>query len=327
VTDKPKIRALEEFGRQLEGAIPQQERRQRKRRLTAAVAALATLLAAPALAVTTDLFDFGGEVARPGQPGGPPATVTTGQPRTVNVLEVLGQPDGQAALRAAVEPYGLRVRVQERPVAPAAVGRLFGVEFPRSARFDAKRHLVLERGSNGTIIVTVGRSAAAGETTSTAGLTLLEVLPQVKDAVRRADPRGTLERLRADGFEVTVKLIVDNPDPGAVAATGVKTVRVPPQGSVVIGVTNASGQSTATPRTRGLILEVAPADSKVARPLRESAEPAGAGQCSRRPVHTYRPARSARRSTRRGGQPRLEVRLLQRELRQRLVVSSWGVLD
>lgn len=265
MTDKRRIRALEEFGRQLEGAIPQRERRQRKRRLTAAVAALATLLAAPALAVTTDLFDFGGDVARPGEPGGPPATVTAGQPKTVNVLEVLGQPDGQTNLRAAVEPYGLKVRVQERPVAPAAVGRLFGVEFPRSARFDTERHLVLEPGSNGTIIVTVGRAAAAGETSSTAGLTLFEVLPRVKGAVRRADPRGTLERLRADGFEVTVKLVVDNTDPGAVAATGVKTVRVPSEGSVVLGVTNASGQNTATPKTRGLILEVAPADSKIAR--------------------------------------------------------------
>jgi hypothetical protein len=265
VTDKPEIRALEEFGHQLECVIAQRERRRRKRRLTATVAALATLVAAPALAVTTDLFDFGGNIARPGQPGGPPATVTTGRFETVSVLEVLGESGGQAKLRAMVEPYGLKVRVQERPVAPAAVGRVFGVEFPRNARFDAKRHLILERGSSGTIIVTVGRAAAAGETPSTAGLTLFEVLPQVKSALRRTDPRGTLERLRADGFEVTVKLIVDNTDAGAVAATGVKTVRVPPEGSVVLGVTNASGQNTATPKTSGLILEVASADSKVAR--------------------------------------------------------------
>lgn len=49
------------------------------------------------------------------------------------------------------------------------------------------------------------------------------------------------------------------------AATGVRDVASPPDGSVVLAVTNASGQNTATAATRSLILEVAPADSRVAQ--------------------------------------------------------------
>lgn len=264
MSDEPTIRALEQFGRQLNRVIPELRRRRRTRRVVALVTAGVTLAAAPALA-TSDLFDFGANTPRPGQPGGPPAVVTNPQVKSLPVLAVLLGPDGVRRLREAVAPYGLRVEVQGRPVAPAAVGRLFGVQFPRRARFTAGGDLVLEKGSRGTIIATLGRPATAGQRVGTAGLSLDEVLPQVGPAVHRDDPKATLARLRALGFTVSVKLVVDNPDRGAVSATGVKDVTTPPDGTVVLSILNARGQNTATPRTRKLIMEVAPSDSEVAR--------------------------------------------------------------
>lgn len=264
MNDDKKIGALETFGRQLDSVIPQTRRRQRTRRVAVLAVAATTVVAAPALA-TSDLFDFGGDVPAAGEPGGPPPVVEAPKDPTLNVIAVVDQPDGVQRLRDRVEPYGLRVRVEGRPVAAAAVGQLFGVQFPRQARFDTKRHLVLEQGSRGTIIVTLGRPAPSGSDVGTAGFSLYEVLPQVQTAVRREDPQASLNRLRDLGFDVTVKLIVDNPDRGAVAATGVKDVSTPPDGTVVLSMLNANGQNTATADTRELIMEVAPATSSVAR--------------------------------------------------------------
>lgn len=265
MSDPTRIRALEEFGRQLDGVIPQRPRRlQGRRGVVAAVVAIG-VVAAPAVAATTGGFDFGPNTPRPGQPGGPPKVVDDPAATALEVISILQRPGGEQELRARLKPYGIRVRVEGRPVAPAAVGRIFGVQFPRKARFDAQHRLVLERGVGGTILVTVGRPPKPGEPAGTAGLSLFEVLPQVESAVRRDDPVGTLERLRGLGFRVAIKLVIDNPDRGAVAATGVKDVASPPKGTVVLSILNARGGSAATPQTRSLIMEVAPVGAKVAR--------------------------------------------------------------
>lgn len=267
MSDRP-IRVLDEFAAQLKAAETRWESRRQTRRgrlLAAAAVAATALVAAPAAALTGG-FDFGGNTPAPGQPGGPPPIVRDLAATTLNVLEVVNEPDGDQALRARVAPYGLKVRSQGRPVAPAAVGRVFGVQFPRRARFDSRGHMLLEPNSSGTIIVTRGRRARAAETASYSGLSLFEVLPQVQAAVRRENPRATLTALRQAGFEVKVKYVIDNPDRrGAAGATGVKDVASPPAGTVVLAVTNAAGQNAATPTTRSLILEVAPKGSDVAR--------------------------------------------------------------
>jgi len=268
MSSETQIHALEKLGRQLD-EVAARRRRRRRPRVLVALAFAGALGTAPALAATgaIDLtgFDFGADMPRTGEPGGPPAVVEEPNVPTVNVLETLiERPDGVRELRQRVEPYGLRVRVAERPVAPAAVGRLFGVQFPREARFDRQQRLVLERGSRGTIIASIGVEARSGERVQTEGLSLYEVLPQVERVVRRDDPGGTLERLQKLGFSVAVKFVIDNPDRGG-SGTGVKDVALPPEGTVVLSILNADGENAATPQTRSLIMEVAPADAEVAR--------------------------------------------------------------
>jgi len=268
MSDTTQIHALEKLGRQLDEVAARRRRRRRPRVLVAAALAGA-LVTAPALAATgaIDLggFYFGEDTPRAGEPGGPPAIVDEPNVPTVNVIETLLRPEGARELRERVEPYGLHVRVEGRPVAPAAVGRLLGVQFPREARFDRRRDLVLGKGSRGTIVVSLGVEPRAGERVQTEGLSLYEVLPQVERAVRRDDPRGTLERLQKLGFSIAVKFVIDNPDPAADSGTGVKDVTRPPEGTVVLSILNARGENAATPQTRSLVMEVAPADAEVAR--------------------------------------------------------------
>lgn len=280
MTDHDLPSGLEGFGSQLDKLIaadsaadgPARRGGARRRpsgrprgRTVGAVAAVAVLVAAPAWAVTGG-FDFGGDVPAAGEPGGAPLPVTAPSSQTVQVISILDGPGGVDALRRRLAASKMKVRVEGRPVAPAAVGRIFGVQFPHSARFDQAHRLVVTPNSRGTVIVTVGQPAGEGEEPSTAGLSLYEVLPKVRDAVHRNDPGGTLRRLRALGFGVTVKLIVDNPNAARDGtATGVKTVKDPPAGTVVLSVLNADGANAATRQTRDLMMEVAPADSKVAR--------------------------------------------------------------
>lgn len=259
------IGVLEEFGRDPETGVRQVPARPRRGRRILVASALGIVIAVPAIAATGG-FDFGGDIPRAGEPGGPPRTVTaTKDTRTIAVLETVLGPDGVQALRDAVEPYGLRVKVNERPVADAAVGIVFGVQFPRQARFDQRQRLVLEKGMRGTILLTIGRAARAGERPGTAGLSLYQVLPQVERAVKRADPAGTGRRLEALGFSITWRLVIDNPDRGAPARTGVKTVSEPPAGTVILSVLNRDGSNSATKDTRALLVEIAPKDSDVAR--------------------------------------------------------------
>lgn len=263
----PDIRAVDQFGERLEQAIRKPMRRSKARYL-AAGAGLTVVVATPALALSGG-FDFGGDVPRAGEPGGPPRVLTTADPSaSVEVISILNRPGGIDALRKRLAPSGLKVKVEGRPVAAGAVGRIFGVQFPHDARFDANHRLVVEPDSKGTLIVTVGQAAQAGQQVGTSGLSLYEVLPQVRDAVRRDDPRGSLERLRAMGFDVALKLVIDNPDAGVGgerAATGAKTIQDPPPDTVVLSVLNANGSNTATRQTRALTMELAPADSNVAR--------------------------------------------------------------
>ncbi|HEV2815077.1 MAG TPA: hypothetical protein VGW10_17610, partial [Solirubrobacteraceae bacterium] len=231
------------------------------------VAAGLGLAAAPAVAVVTDGFDFGGgDVPRAGEPGGPPAPVTgVPEERTIHVLEYAQTEKGRAELRRRLAPYGIGLEVETRPVAPAAVGRVFGVQFPRRARFQRHR-LVLEQGVGGAVRITVGRAARPGEDASTRGLTLFEVLPDVARAVDRKDPAGTGRRLAALGYEVRWKLIVDNPardDDPAAGPTGWKDVPAPPPGTEILSVLNAGGGNSATPQTRKLLIEVAPLGSEI----------------------------------------------------------------
>lgn len=265
MNENENIHALDAFEQQLAGAIVRQQAKRRRGRLAVAAGLAVVAVGTPAAAATGafDLgFDFGDDTPRAGQDGGPPATVTEPE-RSINVLEVLGAPDGVRELRSRVSPFGLKVRVEDREVAPRAAGRILGVQFPRRARFDADRHLVLDEDSGGTIIVTIG--IPSEDPSVTDGLSLGEVLPQADAAIDRGDPDLTLRRLRRAGFSVEVKLVIDNPDRGAPSSTGVKTVAAPPPGTVVLAVTAADPSRSPTPDTRDLILEVAPARSRVAR--------------------------------------------------------------
>ncbi len=264
MNENENIRALDAFGEQLDGAILRR-RKWSRGKLAAATGLVVVAVGTPAVAATgvVDLgFDFGGNTPRAGQTGGPPATVAEPD-RSINVLEVLGAPNGVRELRSRVSPYGLKVRVHETEVAPQVAGRILGVQFPRIARFAANGDLVLDKDSGGTIIVQIGKPSP--DPSATGGLTFAEALPEAQAAIDRNDPDLTLRRLRQAGFVVEVKLIIDNPDRGAQATTGVKTVAKPPPGTVVLAVTGADPDSSPTADTRELVLEVAPAESRVAR--------------------------------------------------------------
>lgn len=268
MTYDPDFPYLDRLGHELHAAaITEARRRRRWWRRLALLGGVGVAVAVPAVAATTGGFDFGGDVRLAGEPGGPPPVVTAPSPgqRAIDVFEVAGNDaSGLPKLRAAVAPYGLRVRVRRRPVADAVVGRIFGVEFPREAQFDRRHRLVLERGMAGTIFVTVGVPSARP---TTRGLTLFQVLPQVERAVDERDPAGTGERLRALGFTIVWKLVVDNPErrrDGA-PATGVKTVPPPPPDTQILSVLGPGGANRATKRTRRLMIEVAPRGSEVLR--------------------------------------------------------------
>ncbi len=266
MNDPNDIRALKQLERELERARRRTSQPRRRRpRLALIATSLAAAIAAPALA-TSEVFDFGGNTPEAGEPGGPPRVVTEARDPTVNVIATIYEPEGEQLLRDLVEPYGFTVRIERRPVAGDAVGRIFGVQYPRRARFNASEDLVLDRRSSGTIIVSIGRAATPDDASvGTSGLSLYEVLPRVEAAVSRTDPRATLNRLREMGFAVTVKLVIDNPNRSRGAKTGVKDVALPPEGTVVLSILNADGSNTATPKTRSLIMEVAPRGSDVVR--------------------------------------------------------------
>jgi hypothetical protein len=197
---------------------------------------------------------------RPGEPGGPPAPVI-GAPHTIEVLDYpLHRPEGRAEVRRRLRPYGIRLEVRTKPVAPAAVGRVFGVQFPHRARFDPQHRLVLERGVGGAIVITLGRHARSGEHVDTEGLSLYEALPQVADAVDVNDPAATGRRLAELGFTIHWELVVDDPaDP----PTASSSVSRPPEGTKILSVLNAQGENSATPDTRTLLIEITPRDSEI----------------------------------------------------------------
>jgi hypothetical protein len=265
MTYDPDIHALNTFGLELE-AVATASPRSRRWRWWALGIGAGVAIATPALA-TSGTFDFGHDVPADGQPGGAPATVTHAPASdTVDVLATLLERDGVAKLRRRIAPYSLALRVKLSPVAELAAGRVLSVQFPHRARFNPARQLVLSR-SRGTIIATIGRTARPSEDVGTRGLSLYDVLPSVRAAVQRDDPDGTVRRLRDLGFDVDLKLVIDNPraHETGTSATGSKSVTASPPDTVVLSVLNSRGENSAQRDTRNLIVEIAPADSDIAR--------------------------------------------------------------
>jgi hypothetical protein len=150
-----------------------------------------------------------------------------------------------ANLRRELKAAGVTFTVTERPVAPAAAGRIFQVshspddgEAPYSDPDHPGRYY-LERGDTLTVVVGVPDDEAA----STAGLTLFEVWPELCGAIVWEDPQATATSLQRLGFTVTKwTLITWNGAPGQ-GPTMAKTVAGPQPGTRILSVLVAPNSS------------------------------------------------------------------------------------
>jgi len=88
-----------------------------------------------------------------------------------------------------------------------------------------------------------------------------EALPQAAAVIEPDDPVATGRALRRLGIDVRWSLVEDNP--GGASPTKDRNVAVPPRGTEVLSVLRADGSSTVTEDTRALLIEIAPAGSKI----------------------------------------------------------------
>jgi len=222
-------------------------RRRRRRAMTAAVPAalLATLalLAAP-------IGDRGAGEALAG-------TVALPNGETV-ALEGAPAASHLGRVARSLEAAGLTLKVRPVAVADDAVGRVLGIEYPAGVEVDDERAIV-PRGLVGDVVVTIGRSAVAGEDAGTNGLTIFEANPQLCQLVDPYHAASTARRLRAAGYRVSVA-VAEFPAPvnGIVHGPALeRPVSEPPQGSVVLTVSD--GDFGVSKLTRDVHLEVADA--------------------------------------------------------------------
>lgn len=207
-----------------------------------ALAAALALLLAPAIGT-------GGDAA---PTPAPPAPASAGQD-AVDVLASLLRPGGEDELRRRLAAYGIELRIRERPVSPAAAGRVFGVQFPRRARFDGEHRMILEPGVGGAVRATVGRATRGVD--AAAGLTLLEVDARIgRAAASGADPAVAARALRRLGYSVRLR---------HVSGGHARDVAAPPQDAVVLSVLNAHGGNEPLPGSRELVLELADRGSRL----------------------------------------------------------------
>jgi hypothetical protein len=121
--------------------------------------------------------------------------------------------------------------------------------------------------ATGLVLVAAPAAAAISGVFDSDGLTVEEALPQVAASVDRDDPAATARALERRGFDVRWQLIVDNPtgdEDGAPPTLG-RDVAAPPPGTKILSVLGPDGDDKATPGTRRLLIEVAPADSEILR--------------------------------------------------------------
>lgn len=88
-----------------------------------------------------------------------------------------------------------------------------------------------------------------------------EALPWAAEAVDPDDPLATDRALRRLGFDIRWSLVEDNP--GGESPTKDRDVAEPPPGTEILAVFAADGSSTVSEDTRTLLIEVAPAGSKI----------------------------------------------------------------
>jgi hypothetical protein len=148
-------------------------------------------------------------------------------------------------LRALFAEHDAELVVHERPVDPAADGRVYSVTIPNGTYTGTGDRVRLDAGVS--VAVEVGRGDAAA---ATDGLTLDEVFPEIEAAIDREDPVATGRALERLGFRIRWDLI-EAPGFGY-------GVEAPPAGTVVISVLGPDGQWTdIEPTTDTLTVEVA----------------------------------------------------------------------
>ncbi len=167
-------------------------------------------------------------------------------------LEELDNVADVGELRRRLEEHGITLDVEEVPVAPAAVGRIFGWSLDHDADPPAVITRIGERAqltAGDVIRVTVGRPARDGEQVTTEGLTYFEAYPQLCGAVIPSDPAATGSTLADLGFQVDWLLVEYDPAPETLldAAPTAREVDAPPPGTVVSRVGRPDGELLLTP--------------------------------------------------------------------------------
>ena len=245
-----------------------------RRRLFVAAGAVAL---GAALAVLLAVDGLVGEDSRKEARAAPALRFPDG--KTVDLDEFFARNGDPGALKRRLAAYGIELEIRVRPVHPSAAGRVFSLESPPNARWDERHRLVIERGLDGPIIVTVGRAVSEAEAaTTTEGLTIYEVFPELCEAIDPLDPLATEQALTARGFQVDWQLMKDNPkwrppkgppwkvDPYPVppSPTIAKEVKSPPRGTQIISVLGPNGDYTSVSRsTKRLLIEISPPGAKL----------------------------------------------------------------
>ena len=149
-------------------------------------------------------------------------------------------------LRELFAEHGAELVIVERPVAPAADGRVYSVRVSTGAADElAAGRIHLDAGDRVEVEVGRGDPAIGSE-----GLTLYELFPAIPEAVDREDPAATGQALEQLGFAVHWVLI-EAPGEG-------HDVETPPPGTVVISVAGPNGEwDSIDPKIDTLMVEVA----------------------------------------------------------------------
>jgi hypothetical protein len=221
-------------------------------RVVAAAALVAVVAAAAGAAVTTSTDDPAPTGPRTEAAGGPvdigeAQAVVFADGTTVSIGELSDVANHQR-LQALFAEHGAELVIHERPVAPAADGRVLWI-MADVLGDEAQSHIIpIDAGAR--VEVEVGRADPAADTE---GLTLYEVFPDVEEAIDRDDPVATGQALERLGFRIRWSLI---------EAPGVdRDIDAPPDGTRVLSVLGPNGQWTdIDPSTDTLMVEVATPD-------------------------------------------------------------------
>lgn len=156
--------------------------------------------------------------------------------------------------------YGVTLTIEETAVHPDADGRFYGWSFhpsdtSRPREFGSSWYID-DADAGSTLVVSIGR----GEETSTLGLSLYEVFPELCDAIVPTDLAATQANIEALGFTAKWAVLDGHPDDPGYTGAGATVSTETPKDGVIYAVLTGNGDSyDVLPDLESVMLEVVPA--------------------------------------------------------------------